>query len=134
MITGALIAALALTGALAAMLFWQSKRAAKAMDGHVAGVQASAEQQILLAAAQVAAADKERAMNMLIAERNRLQFTLDTVEGQRDELLKEALEHATPGAIAISVRDALKRLRAIRPLPEAEDVPDVPSTEDDNGH
>lgn len=126
-VAGALIAALALAGALVAMLFWQLKRSSKAVDGHIAGIQASAEQQILLAASGVAVADKERALNLVTAERDRLQFALDTVEDQRDALLKEALEHATPGTVAISMRDALERLRALRPLPEAEALSDVPN-------
>ena len=125
-IAAALIAALALAGALAAMLFWQLKRSSGAVDGHIAGVQASAEQQILLAASGVAVADKERALNLVISERDRLQFALDTVENQRDKLLEEALKHATPGSIAISVRDALERLRDIRQLPEADEADDLP--------
>jgi hypothetical protein len=126
-IAGALIAALVLAGALAAMLFWQSKRAAKAMDRALEITTSNADLKILKAAAEVAIADKDRALNIVTAERDRLKSTIDTVTEQRDALLKESLEHATPGTVATSVRDALERLRAFPPkLPEAEGVPDVP--------
>jgi hypothetical protein len=109
------------------------KRAASAMDRVLDLTGALSGQRILLAASAVAVADKERAMNLLIAERDNLQAAYETVKNQRDELLKEALDHATPSSAAISVRDALARLRDLQPkLPEAEDLPDVPSTSDDN--
>ena len=133
MITGVLsavsIGALSIRGATVALLFWQLKRSAKAVDGHVAGVQASAEMQILLAASQVALTDKERALNIVTAERDRLLSSLNTVEDQRDALLKDSLNNATPSALAVSVRDALERLRFVSEVPEdpkAETVPDVP--------
>lgn len=133
-VTGALVAALALAGALSAMLFWQAKRASRAMDKHVASIKETAKLQILLAAAQVGLADKDRALNIVTAERDRLEFTIDTVEEQRDTLLKEALKNATPGSTAIAVRNALDRLRSFPPkLSETEDVPDVSGGADDNG-
>lgn len=124
----ALVTALALSGALAGMLFWQLERSAKSADLALKLTDERAELKILLAADSVALADKERALNLVIAERDRLLFTLDTVEDQRDELLKEALEHATPGTIAISVRDALKRLRVLDPkeASDPEALPNVP--------
>jgi hypothetical protein len=128
MIGGALIAALALAAALVALLFWQSKRASRAMDEWVSEVKQKSELTILLAASKVALADKDKALNMVTAERDRLEFTVDTVEDQRDALLQESLKHATPGSAAIAVRDALSRLRAFPPnLPEAEALPDLPS-------
>jgi hypothetical protein len=126
MITAALIAALALSGGLSAMLFWQLKRSAKAVDGHIAGVQASAELQILLAASGVALADKERALNLVTAERDRLEFTIDVVEEQRDALLKESLDQETPGSTAIAVRNALTRLHPVETeVSEAHSLPDL---------
>lgn len=130
--TIALIAALAAALAVAALgsatLFWQLKRAAKSADKWSSGVEKVAEQQILLAAAQVALADKERAMNMAIADNDRLEFTVETLKDQRDALLKEAFENATPGSIATSVRDALMRLGDSEKVPEADNLPDLPSS------
>ena len=135
MITGALIAALALAAAIMVFAFWQAKRASYAMDALLAKSSVYAELRILLAASEVALADKDRALNIVTAERDRLEFAVQTVEEQRDALLQEALEHATPGTIAISVRDALKRLRVLDPkeAPEPEALPDVPGGADDNG-
>jgi len=122
-----LLAALGVAGVLTAILFWQLKRAAKSSDKWSSGVEKAAENQILLAAAAVAVADKERAMNMVIAERDRLEFTVETIGKQRDELLKEALDHATPGSTAIAVRNALERLRDFPSrMPEEEALPDLP--------
>lgn len=123
----ALIAALALIGGLSGVLFWQLKRAARASDRLLEGVQALSELKILLAAAEVGVADKDRAMNLLIVERDNLQSAYDTVKDQRDELLKDALDHATPSTVATAIRDALERLRDLQPkVPEAEALPDVP--------
>lgn len=134
MTLGALIASLALCAALTAMLFWQAKRAAGAMDGLLNKASAQAELRALLSAAEVAAADKERAINILTAERDRLQSMVSTVEDQRDALLKESLEHATPSTIAAALRDALQRLRPPEPeVPEASPLPDVPSPSDSDG-
>lgn len=133
-LVAALIAAMALLGGLSAVLFWQLKRAASAMDKVLGLTQEQAEARVLRAASDVALADKERAMNLLIAERDRLLSTIQTIEDQRDELLKEAFKRATPGSAAIAVRDALKRLQAVSPVPKAEGVPDVPSGSDDNGN
>lgn len=129
-IAGALVAALALSAALLAMLFWQSKRAAKATDHVIVLVHENAEMTILDAASGVALADKDRALNIVTAERDRLEFTVQTVEEQRDALLQEALEHATPGTIAVSVRDALKRLRVLdtEETTHPEALPDLPSS------
>jgi hypothetical protein len=133
-VLAALIAALALVGGLSGVLFWQLKRAARASDRLLEEVRALSELKILLAAAEVSVADKERAMNLLIAERDNLQSAYDTVKDQRDELLQDALDHATPSTVATSVRDALERLRDFPPkLSEAEGVPDVPGAPDDNG-
>lgn len=128
----ALIAALALIGGLSGVLFWQLKRSATAMDLALGLTKASSEQRILLAAAEVAVADKERAMNLLIAERDGLESALRVIGKQRDDLLKDALAHATPSTIAAGVRDALKRLQAFPPVSEAEAVSDVSGTSDDN--
>lgn len=134
-LVAAVIGAIAVAAILAATLFWQLKRGAKSVDLALKSPEKIAELRILNAAAHVALNDKERTMNIAIAERDRLEFTLDTVEDQRDELLKEALKNATPGTIAIAVRDALNKLRAFPPKQsEAEGVPDVPSGEDSNGH
>jgi hypothetical protein len=129
-LVAALAAALALAALTSATLLWQLKRAAKAADKWSSGVETVAEQKILLAAAQVAVADKERAMNMTIADNDRLEFTVETLKEQRDSLLKEAFENATPGSIAISVRDALQRLRLgdKEEAPDSEAVPDLPSS------
>lgn len=127
-IAGALIAALALAGALTAMLFWQLKRSSSSVDKLLAEVRALSELKILYAANGVALADKERALNLLTAERDRLLFTIDTLEDQRDDLLQEALEHATPGSAAIAVRNALERLRAFpAKMPDSETLPNLPS-------
>ncbi len=125
----AVVAAIALAAALAAMLFWQSKRAASAMQSYVTHVKENAATQLLLAASRVALTDKERALNMVIAERDRLEFTVDTVEDQRDALLKEALNNATPGSIAINLRDALNGLRVLdsEEASDPEALPNVPS-------
>jgi len=126
----ALVATLALLAALSGVLFWQLKRASAAMDKLLAKTEESADQRILLAAAEVAVADKEKAMNLLIVERDNLQSAYDTVRTQRNDLLKEAMENATPGSVATSIRDALERLRDLQPeeMPDAEAVPDVPSS------
>lgn len=130
MLIGALIAALAFAGALLALLAWQMKRASNATDKLLVLTKAAATSEILQAASKVALVDKERALNIVISERDRLEFTVDTVTEQRDALLQESLEHATPGTIAISVRDALKRLRMgnTEEAPEDEAVPDLPSS------
>jgi len=130
----ALIAALALIGGLSGVLFWQLKRAASAMDKAMKLTEDNADKRILIAAAEVAVADKERAMNLLIVERDNLQSAIEVVQKQRDDLLEDALDHATPSTIATSVRDALERLRSFPPkVPEADALPDVPSSSDDNG-
>jgi hypothetical protein len=126
-LAAALGAALALAALTSATLLWQLKRAAKSADKWSAGVEKVAEQRILLVAAQVALSDKERAMNMTIADNDRLEFTVETLKDQRDKLLKEAFENPTPGSIAISVRDALLRLRNPEEVPEPDPLPDVPS-------
>jgi hypothetical protein len=126
-LVAALAAALALAALTSATLLWQLKRAAKSADKWSAGVEKAAEQQILLVASQVALADKERAMNMAIADNDRLEFTVETLKEQRDSLLKEAFENPTPGSIAISVRDALMRLRDSEEVQDPEPLPDVPS-------
>jgi hypothetical protein len=120
---GAVLGSLALTAALGGILFWQLKRTASAQDRLLETVGDNAELKIQRAAAKVAIADKDRAINILTADRDRLQFALDTVEDQRDELLKEAFDSGDPGAVATAVRDALKRLL---PVPKGEDLPDVP--------
>jgi hypothetical protein len=130
MTLGALIAALALALALSAMLFWQMRRAAKAVSEQISYIKVTSELSILSAADKVALADKERAMNMLIAERDRMQFALDTVEDQRDELLQEALESGSPGAVAHALRDALNRLQPPEMELSEEDMSDVPGGAD----
>ena len=135
MTVAALIAALALCAALVALLAWQAKRAGSAMDRLLSTTVAHSELRILLAASEVAVADKDRALNIVIAERDRLQFALDTVEDQRDALLKESLDQASPGSIAIAVRDALERLRPVPPeVSEAHSVPSLSSSTDGDGH
>lgn len=127
-LVAALGAVLALLGGSTVVLFWQLKRSASAMDLALELTEEGAEQRILMAAAQVALSDKERAMNMAIADSDRLEFTVETLKDQRDALLKEAFEHATPGSIAISVRDALMRLGNTEEVPEPDSVPIVPSS------
>jgi hypothetical protein len=127
-LAAALATSLALAALTSATLLWQLKRAAKSADKWENSVEKAATLQILLAASKVAVADKERAMNMLIADNDRLEFTVKTIENQRDALLKEAFKNPTPGSIAISVRDALLRLRDSEEAPEPEALPDVPSS------
>lgn len=88
----------------------------------------NAGQRILLAAAEVSVADKERAMNILISERDNLKKAYDSVREQRNALLEESLENANPGVVASSVRDAIEQLRDLRQKEKPEDLPDVPST------
>ena len=130
MLIGALIAALAFAAALLILLTWQMKRAASATDKLLVLTKAEASSKILQAASKVALVDKERALNVVIAERNRLEFTVDTVTEQRDALLKESLKNATPGTVAIAVRNALEQLRMgnTEEASEVEAVPDLPSS------
>lgn len=121
----AVLAAL-LAGALA-MLFWQMKRASSTADILLTAAKESAVRQIESAALKVSAADMERAMNIVIAERDRLEFAVDTAEEQRDELLKEAFEHATPGMVATTLRDALERVRDFPTIVLSDDMPDLPT-------
>ena len=107
-------AVLALAGSVAALVafvFWQGSELRALRKAERAAADKASELQILNAAAKVAVADKERAMNLLLEERSGLEKTVETVKAQRDDLLKEALKHATPGSAAIAVRDALERLR-----------------------
>ncbi len=127
MLIGALIAALAFAAALLTLLAWQMKRAASATDKLLVLTKAEASSKILQAASKVALADKEHALNVVIAERDRLEFTVETITEQRNALLRESLEHATPSTIAISVRDALLRLR-LGNTEEAEDMSNVSSS------
>lgn len=71
--------------------------------------------------------DKSLALDKVISERDRLEFAVDTVEKQRDALLKESFKQASPGTAAIAVRNALERLRDFPArLPEEEALPDLP--------
>jgi hypothetical protein len=131
-LVAAVIAAIALAALLAALLFWQMKRAAHAGDELKDALFNLSELRIAEVTSRVALADKERALNITIAERDRLQFTCDTLEDQRDALLTEAFESSNPGAVAGAVRNALERLRNFPPklpeAPDAEALPDVSST------
>ena len=130
MLIGAFIAALALAGALLAALVWQMKRAASAIDKLLVLTKAEASSKILQAASKVALADKERALNLVISERDRFEVTIETVEDQRDKLLEESFNNATPGTVAIAVRNALEQLRMgnTEEAPEAETVSDLPGS------
>lgn len=119
---GGLIASLGVIGGLVAFLFWQSKRAASASDARLKGEKQLSELKLDLAARKVEIADLTKALNEMTANRDRLEFTLDTVEDQRDALIKEALDDGDPRAVAHSIRDALKRLRPVSP-----EVPKVPA-------
>lgn len=113
MTLGALIAALGIVAAQTAMLFWAFKRMNSATDAYTKALKNLAIVQQQLDLEKVASGDLHRALTALEMEKERLLFTVDTLEDQRDALLEDALKAEKPAAVALSVRDALERLRTI---------------------
>lgn len=106
----AVLALAASVAALVAFVFWQGQELRSLRKSERKAQERASELKILNAAAEVAVADKEKAMNLLIAERDNLTDALDKVKVQRDELLAKTLEDGDPSTVAAAVRDALKRL------------------------
>lgn len=123
----ALVAALSLSLALAALLFWQTKRAAKHVDWYIEGLKKTSGLNVLIAAAKVAMADKENALNEAIADRDKRGDLIESLTKQRNDLLNESLENSTPETMALAVRAALEQLQAIQQPEATEALPYVPS-------
>ena len=107
---GAVLALAACVAALTGFIFWQGKELRSLRHGERRAVEELGEKKILLAAAKVAVADKDKAMNLLEAERDRLAKALDKKTKQHNELLTKSLKDGDPSTVADAVRDALNGL------------------------
>lgn len=107
---GAVLGLTACVAALVGFVFWQGKELRSLRKSERAAVDSDNERKILLAAAKVAVADKDKAMNLLEAERDRLAKALDKKTKQHNELLTKSLKDGDPSSIADAVRDALHGL------------------------
>jgi hypothetical protein len=106
-------AVLALAGCVAALtgfIFWQGKELRSLRKTERSAVTEAGELKLLNAAAKVAVADKEKAMDLLIGERDNLSNALKLVKTQRDALLEKTLDHSDPTVLADAVRGALRSL------------------------
>jgi len=113
MLIGALIATLGIVAAQTAMLFWAFKRMNSATDDHAKALKNMTVISRQLDSEKVASSDLHKALTLLQAEKERLLFTIDTLEDQRNALLEDALKAENPASVAIAVRDALERLRTV---------------------
>jgi hypothetical protein len=107
----AVLALAASVAALVGFVFWQGTELRSLRKSEREAREKANDLKILNAAAKVAVADKEKAMNLLEVERENLTDALEKVKRQRDELLTKSLKDGDPRTVADAVRGALERLR-----------------------
>lgn len=122
---GLAIGSLGLVSLVFVALFWQMKQNANVVKQVLSLQEQNNDLKTRLIHAEIEAGDAQMASKKLKSERDRLTFTVDILEDQRDALLEESLGSDDPGHVAISVRNALERLRKYPP--KEEKLPDLPT-------
>jgi hypothetical protein len=101
-----LLGALGSTIALIAFAFWQARRAASASDGQLDAVRKSGQLELQLAAKGKAIEERDKTIETLKAERDRLDDALRVAIEQRDQAIAASIVDSKGATDAI--RDVLR--------------------------
>lgn len=102
----AALGGLGTTAALIGFLFWQAKRAASSNDGELAATKRSGELELALAARGVAVDQRDKTIDALKAENDRLNAAVTEITAQRD-LLVANMNPKDSNAAVDAIRAAL---------------------------
>ena len=101
-----LLGAIGLIISLVAFLFWQSKRAAKAVDAQISAIRLANDLEKQVLSLTEGITERDKTLGTLLAQVERLTQALKEAVAQRDSLVKHLKD---PNAAASIIRDAITR-------------------------